>query len=107
MTNDDARINSLQETMWLGAEVLGSERLKQLADILEELTRYLKRGKFKEYIDVFVKLGLDQPVAERVIDAGFLAPEAFDGVLAEDLVDAGFTALESEDILAKLDKALR
>ena len=47
-------------------------------------------------------LGLTEDVALRLVKAGFVSLELFEGVGAEDLVGAGFTAEEASDITARV-----
>ncbi len=46
-------------------------------------------------------LGLTDDLALRLVKAGFVSIELFDGVEAADLVGAGFTAEESADVIAR------
>ena len=50
-------------------------------------------------------LQVDDELAGRLITAGFVSLEIFEGVEADDLVDSGFTPEESTDILAKVSAA--
>lgn len=50
-------------------------------------------------------LQIDDELAGRLITAGFVSLEIFEGVEADDLVDSGFTAEEAADILAKVNAA--
>jgi len=50
-------------------------------------------------------LQVDDALAGRLITAGFVSLEIFEGVEADDLVDSGFTPEESADILAKVSAA--
>jgi N utilization substance protein A len=52
-------------------------------------------------------LGIDAALAKRLITAGFVSLEIFDGVEADDLQGQGFTAEEAADILAKVASARR
>ena len=47
-------------------------------------------------------LGLTDEVALRLVKAGFVSLELFDGVGADDLVGAGFSAEESTDIISRV-----
>jgi len=47
-------------------------------------------------------LGLDEEVALRLVKAGFVSLELFEGVEADDLVGAGFTPEEAADITARV-----
>ena len=47
-------------------------------------------------------LGLTDDLALRLVKAGFVSIELFDGVAADDLVGAGFTAEEATDVIARV-----
>ncbi len=52
-----------------------------------------------------VSLGIDDDLATRLITAGFVSLEIFEGVEADDLEESGFTTEEANDILAKVATA--
>ena len=52
-----------------------------------------------------VSLGIDDDQATRLITAGFVSLEIFEGVEADDLEESGFTTEEANDILAKVATA--
>jgi N utilization substance protein A len=47
-------------------------------------------------------LSVGEPIALRLVKAGFVSLELFEGVEADDLVGAGFTAEEAADIIARV-----
>jgi N utilization substance protein A len=47
-------------------------------------------------------LGITEPVALRLVKAGFVSLELFDGVEADDLVGAGFAPDEASDIIGRV-----
>ncbi len=47
-------------------------------------------------------LGTAEPIALRLVKAGFVSLELFDGVEADDLVGAGFTTEEASDIIGRV-----
>ena len=47
-------------------------------------------------------LGITEPVALRLVKAGFVSLELFDGVEADDLVGAGFSSEEASDIIGRV-----
>ena len=47
--------------------------------------------------------GLDQDLASRLVNCGFVSPEVFDGVTAQDLMGIGFNEEESNLILEKVN----
>jgi N utilization substance protein A len=47
-------------------------------------------------------LSVGEPIALRLVKAGFVSLELFDGVEADDLVGAGFTAEEATEIIARV-----
>jgi N utilization substance protein A len=49
-------------------------------------------------------LGLADDLALRLVKAGFVSLELFDGVEADDLVGAGFTAEEAADVITRVKK---
>jgi N utilization substance protein A len=49
--------------------------------------------------------GLTDDVALRLVKAGFVSPDLFEGVGADDLTGTGFTAEEAAEIIAKVTKS--
>lgn len=47
-------------------------------------------------------LGIAEPIALRLVKAGFVSLELFEGVEADDLVGAGFTTEEASDIIGRV-----
>ena len=50
-------------------------------------------------------LGIAEPISLRLVKAGFVSLELFDGVEADDLVGAGFTTEEALDIIGRVTGA--
>ena len=47
-------------------------------------------------------LGIAEPIALRLVKAGFVSLELFEGVEADDLMGAGFTTEEASDIIGRV-----
>jgi len=50
-------------------------------------------------------LGIAEPISLRLVKAGFVSLELFEGVEADDLVGAGFTTEEASDIIGRVASA--
>jgi N utilization substance protein A len=50
-------------------------------------------------------LGIAEPISLRLVKAGFVSLELFEGVEADDLVGAGFTTEEALDIIGRVTGA--
>jgi N utilization substance protein A len=51
--------------------------------------------------------GIERSLAERLVAAGFVSPEAFDGVSEADIVSVGFSPEEAADIHKKVESFLQ
>ncbi len=78
----------------IGWKIDIEEWKEQTVDAQDEATKRL-----------VASLQIDDALAGRLITAGFVSLEIFEGVEADDLVDSGFTPEESAAILAKVSAA--